>query len=133
MDFINQFYLCFVAACLAAGPFAIIACPIAYGIAAGVTEGHNVKQIQKNFDKGIEQISAMRSDIASIGEKTKNLVARVDEDKRKLLGIQENLDMANRQGRLTIRKFALFSPSSNNLSKTCFKNVKTICQPESRY
>jgi len=40
----------------------IIACPIAFSIAAGVTEGKNVKDIQASFDDGIKEIDYAQSE-----------------------------------------------------------------------
>ena len=54
---IQMYYLNFyLAACLAWGPFAVFACPAAYAIAAGVTEGKTVKEIERAFDSAIRQI-----------------------------------------------------------------------------
>ena len=72
---------------MAAGPFAFIACPIAYAIASGITEGKNVKDIRKAFDGAIKQIDGMRKNIKSIGDKTNKLVERVDADKKRMLSL----------------------------------------------
>ena len=93
---------------MAAGPLAFIACPIAYAIASGVSEGVNVKDIQRGFDRSITQIDGMRKDIATIGEKTKKIVERVKADKNRMVTIQSQMDDAERNGRLTLRLFDLF-------------------------
>merc|ERR1711860_30491 len=82
------------AVCLAFGPLAFIACPISYAIASGVTEGKNVKDIQKGFDAGIAEIGKMTKEIKGIGEKTNNLIVRVKKDKEQMLTIQDQLDDA---------------------------------------
>ena len=84
---------------MASGPWAFIACPIAYAIAGGVTEGKNVKDIEKGFDSAIAQIDSMRKDISSIGDKTKKLVERVKADKTRMVNIQSQMDDAERNGR----------------------------------
>ena len=84
---------------MATGPWAFIACPLAYAIASGVTEGKNVKDIEKGFDSAIAQIDSMRKDITSIGDKTKKLVKRVRADKNRMVTIQSQMDAAERNGR----------------------------------
>ena len=106
---LKKFYrLFFLAACVAAGPFAVFACPIAYAIASGVTEGKNVKDIQAAFDAGVQQIKVLRTTISSIGKKTRQLVSRVKADKDRLVNVQSQLDVANREGRLTLKHYTMF-------------------------
>ena len=108
---------------MAAGPFAFIACPIAYAIASGITEGKNVKDIRKAFDGAIKQIDGMRKDIKSIGDKTNKLVERVDADKKQMVDIQDQMDDAERNGRLTQTLFNIFfkrfRESVTTLSESC--------------
>jgi len=61
------------AVCVAWGPLAFIACPVAYAIASGVTEGKTVKDIEKSFNAGLAEIAKMRTEIKGIGDKTKQL------------------------------------------------------------
>ena len=76
---IQMYYLNFyLAACLAWGPFAVFACPAAYAIAAGITEGKTVKEIERAFDSAIRQIDTKRKKIDAIGVKTKSLVNKVN-------------------------------------------------------
>jgi len=77
-----------LASCLAWGPFAIFACPISYGIAAGVTEGKSVKDIEKRFETGIQKLNEMKSHIEKLKTKTNKLIGLVKRDYNKLVGIQ---------------------------------------------
>lgn len=111
------------AACVAAGPLAFIACPISYAIASGITEGKSVKDIQKAFDGAIGQIDGMRKDITSIGDKTNKLVERVKADKKRMVNIQDQLDIAEGNGRLALKLydifFARFKTAVTTLYKSC--------------
>ena len=109
---------------MAAGPFAFIACPVAYAIAGGVTEGKNVKDIQAAFDGSIAQIDSMRKDITSVGDKTKELVERVKADKTRMVNIQSQMDDAERNGRLTLNLFDLFF----GRFKTAVTNLFNSCE-----
>ena len=109
---------------MAAGPWAFIACPIAYAIASGVTEGKNVKEIKEAFDGAIAQVDGMRKDIKSVGDKTKKLVQRVKEDKNRMVNIQSQMDDANRNGRLTLGMFNLFF----NRFKTAVTTLLNSCK-----
>jgi len=80
----------FLAACV----IIPILCPMAYSIAAGVTEG-NVKEIQKGFDKGINQINTMKTEINAMRNKTTQLIGKVRSDNKKLVIIYAKLDDAN--------------------------------------
>jgi len=80
-----------LASCLAWGPFAIFACPISYGIAAGVTEGKSVKDIEKRFETGIQKLNEMKSHIEKLKTKTNKLIGLVKRDYNKLVGIQTEL------------------------------------------
>jgi len=110
------------AVCLAFGPLAFIACPISYAIASGVTEGKNVKDIQKSFDAGIAEIGKMTKSIKSIGSKTNKLITRVKKDKEQMLTIQDKLDQAQRGGRLALRAsffFKRFQGKVEDLFNAC--------------
>ena len=87
------------------GPLAVFACPIAYAIATGVTQGVTIKNIiegvNQKFDDTRAKIEVVKTDIDAIGAKTKELVQHVKDDKKSMLSIRDQLDNADRQGRLT--------------------------------
>ena len=122
---IQMYYLNFyLAACLAWGPFAVFACPAAYAIAAGITEGKTVKEIERAFDSAIRQIDTKRKEIDAIGVKTKSLVNKVNADKIKMTGVQKQLDKAERNGRLTLKFTSLFF----NRFKESMSSLLTYCR-----
>ena len=109
---------------MAWGPFAIFACPAAYAIAAGVTEGKTVKDIERAFDSAIRLIETRRNEIDAIGVKTKSLVNKVNADKTRMTGIQDQLDKAERNGRLTLKFSSLFF----NRFKESISSLLTSCR-----
>ena len=108
---------------MAWGPFAIFACPAAYGIAAGITEGKTVKDIENKYNGAIREFDNMRRRIDGIETRTKAFVDNVNSDKTKMTEIRSQLDSANRNGRLTIRYtklfFAKFKNSMSDLIAKC--------------
>ena len=113
-----------IAACVLTGPWAFIACPVAYAIASGITEGKSVKDIQKGFDGAIAQIDGMRKDISSVGNKTKELVERVKADKKRMVNIQSQMDDAERNGDIASGLFDLFVDQF----KTIITNLLDSCE-----
>ena len=65
----------------------------------------------------------MRKDIKSIGDKTNKLVERVDADKKRMVNIQDQMDVAERNGRMTKTLYNLFFnrfvKSVTTLSDSC--------------
>lgn len=123
MNDFHDFVIHNTAACVLAGPWAIFACPIAYSIASGITEGKNVKDIQEAFDFAINQINGMKADIKKIGDETKVLIDKVVSDKSQMVVIQGQLDVAQRNGRLALKLFdsfyTTFKASVNLLLDSC--------------
>ena len=109
---------------MAWGPFAIFSCPAAYAIAAGITEGKTVKDIENTYDGAIREFDNMRRSIDGIGAKTRALVDRVNFDKSKMTGIRSQLDIANRDGRLFVKLTDLFF----NRFKSSLSDLLGKCQ-----
>ena len=117
-------YLVFLALCILTGPLVFIACPVAFAVSAGVTEGKNVKDIKEGFEKGKRNIENMRTNIQTIGDKTNKLVEVVVKDKERMVTIQDKADDAARGGRITLklykpRYFDRFQDTVNELLKLC--------------
>lgn len=92
---------------MAWGPLAIFACPISYGIAGGVTEGKTVNDILEDvnakFDDTRNHMETVKTNINAVGEKTKELVSKVEEDKNKLVAIQTQMNDTAGKGRGVIK------------------------------
>ena len=102
---------------MAAGPFAIFTCPAAYAIAAGITEGKTVKDIENRYDGAIREFDNMRRTIDVIGAKTGSLVDRVKTDKNRMTEIRSQLDNTDRNGRLFVKfTHVFFDRFKNSLS-----------------
>jgi len=112
------------AACLAFGPLAIFACPIAYGVAAGVTQAVTIKKIiadvTKRFDATRTQIDNVKTSINAIGTKTKELVEKVEADKARLVAIQEKMKDSQSKGKFVVKFF------DNRMFTKTFNKFKTI-------
>lgn len=123
----------FLAACVGTGPYAIFFCPVAYIIAAGVTEGKNVKDIEEGFDAAIKNIDEMKTQIKSIGDKTDALVAKVKSDKDKMIAIQGQFSEAKRLGGLALKLYdQLYQPFKTSvvtLRDSCVSFLAVQDQP----
>lgn len=117
---------------MAWGPLAIFACPISYGIAAGVTEGKTVQDILKDvnakFDDTRTKIDSVKTNINAVGDKTKELVTKVQADKTKLENIQTQMNDSAGKGRgvlkfISTRMFDRFF----GVFKTLVTNLMTDC------
>jgi len=116
------------AACLVAGPFAVIACPIWYAVSISVTEAKHVKQIREAFEKGFTAIDNMKTQIADISVGTLKLVDKVNADKVKMVKIQNRLNDANELAKQKTKvSYTEFQASIQDLLDKCddyLKNAK---------
>ncbi|XP_066922375.1 uncharacterized protein [Clytia hemisphaerica] len=103
---------------------AVIVCPITYGVVSGVIEGHTIKQIEKGFDKTIEEIEKMSKDIKAIGTSTNALVQKVKVHKDKVSDIRMTLHDTLNRGKIVgyrfkVRFYNEFKKFLNLLYKKC--------------
>jgi len=102
----------------------IFGCPIAFSVAAGITEGKTVKEISKRFNKGIQEIKDMERQINGMESKTKQLVVKMKSDNDKIVKIHKKLDDANLNADLALdidfnKFFESFKDAVDTLYKLC--------------
>ena len=115
--------LLFLAACLAWGPLAVFTCPAAYAIAAGVTEGKTVKDIEAKYDSAIKDLENTKKEIDSVSATTKALIDQVNYDKKVMDTVRTELNKASIGGRLAIKDtskyFIIFQAGITALRDNC--------------
>ena len=104
----------------------MVGCPIAVGVAAGVTEGITVQEIKDDFDDGINKVDQMLTSINSLGQTTTQLVSKVQSDNTKMTHLHRLLDESRLQADVVssgefafIAFFDLFKASVSKLQESC--------------
>ena len=118
-------FVSILAICLLAGPSALLACPLVYAISIGVTEGHSIKEIEESYDKGIQELDNLQTNVQDLADKTNEMIDIVKSDYEKLTVIQSQINDANlfSEGVIEVSFDIYFEPF-----KTSVTTLQTLCE-----